>query len=1023
MFNISIKELSIMLRIAYCQISAHPAYCGPNGNLCKEPVYCMDGPIFTEFKHINEIDKMCTKIEDLYIDKFTFKIEQLLLSLKDKNIDVIVFPEYTIPAECLKPLYDFCQSQKCICIAASHTIQQSHQSIYEYIGMDISVNDCINMSCCPVIFPENRTRFFFKRHKSKWEANMTVEECQSKDDNIFTFNCKQQKVSVLLCIDALHIDIDKKSADILIVPAASPSDGQFKNKFESYLAKEIPTVFCNFYSYGKSTVFCSVPQNTNLPFAEKNNFTKTAPNEEVVVIVDVNESSQATKSHTINTTTSIAVNHVLPLLYRDNNSEQRTFECIKEYAKSKNYEKLLEICPNISTSSQGITSKKNYYMCSEISERNISFEKTMMYSEFVSINDFSLIQYELNWLNKSMKIITDGLTSNKINANDFGIVISKLGQEYQKRSSNIKEIIDIPVFDQRSNTNSIFQNHGGEINLFRNVQQNKSTTVFIVQGFSQIGKSAFIERLKFLYSFSTVDCQMPKGGGFETLLRIVFQICGTTMEWETLDNQEIEKIATQFALSINNLNKKIVVLHTTGNIFDEYNRDKTSQFFRIFAQKLGELQSGIKFIIENSRVLSEVFKNHPNITVCKLKPLKDLYIERLIEQTANNITFSFSLPRIPQSIIHQCHGNPSIARLIGVYIGERLNSGLDEDITQEVLEEFVDKYADGILNTLNISDEERILLVEATIYRLQVPELAFKGLPHYTEKSFRALKDKLLIEENHDWLSVNKLIANSLKRQISEKKKLHEIAAEYFNLEYEQNQSYVSKAEYLYHLSFCVSKFRVKEDLKYYANDILSASIELINNGEFEIAQSHLDSIRYFSKSYNKVEFLFYYALCYIANEKYETYRELFNEAIEIQKNSQDILYYRMIDRLINIRRLTEAENLLSEVCEKYTHTRQMDALWVKYYYNLSGQTKDKALDMAIKLTQNSPGDYYSAKILVGIYIRENMIEEARVEIEHILKYWSTNSWALRMLHLIDSGMYKEQGELNEYEEDEVDGN
>lgn len=1008
-----------MLRIAYCQISAHPAYCGPSGNFCKEPVYCANGSIFNELKHINEVDKICTKIEELYNNKFTYKIQQLLLSLKGKDIDIIVFPEYTIPAECLQSIYDFCQSQKCICIAASHTIQQSHKSIYEHIDMDISLDDHLNMSCCPIIFPENKTKFFFKRHKSKWEANMDVEEYQSKN-NIFTFNCKQQRVSVLLCIDALHIDIDKRSTDILIVPAASPSDGCFKNKFESHLAKEIPTVFCNFYSFGYSTVYCSVPQNTNLPFAEKNNFTKTAPNEEVVVIIDINEASQATKSHTINTTTPITVNHVLPLFYRDDISEQKTFELMKEYAKSKNYEKLVDICKNISTSSQGITAKKNYYLCSEISERNISFDKTMTYSEFVYINDFSLKQYELNWLNKSMQIIIEGLTSNKINANVIGNVISKLGQEYQRLSHDTKENIDIPVFDQRSNTNSIFQNRGGEINQFRDVQQNKSTTVFVIQGFSQIGKSAFIERLKFLYSFNTIDCRIPKDGGFESLLRNVFQICDLNMEWETLDNQEIEKYSIQFANHINSLNKTLVVLRTTGNIFDDYHKSKTSHFIRTLAQKLGELQSGIKFIIENSRVLPDALKNHPNITICKLRPLMDMYIERLIEQTANNIAFSFSLPRIPKSTIRQCHGNPSIARMIGVYIGERLNSDLDENIPQEDLESFVDKYADEILNKLNISNDERELLIEATIYRLQVPEMAFKELPHYSEKSFRILKDKLLIEENDDWCSVNKLIANSLKRQISEQKKLHEIAARYFNHEYEQNEAYISKAEYFYHLSFCVSKFQFKDDLKYYANDILSASKELINYGEFEIAQSHLDNIRFFCQSYNKSEFLFFYALCHIANEKYDKYHELFNKAIECSKKSQDVLYYRMIDKLIGIRQITEAENLLNEVCDKYPHTRQMDALWVKYYYKFSKQTRDKALDMAIKLTHDSPGDFYSAKILVNIYLEENMIDEARIEIEYVLKYWRTNDWALKMQRLIDKGRYTEHDELCEYEEDDV---
>lgn len=81
--------------------------------------------------------------------------------------------------------------------------------------------------------------------------------------------------------------------------------------------------------------------------------------------------------------------------------------------------------------------------------------------------------------------------------------------------------------------------------------------------------------------------------------------------------------------------------------------------------------SGIKVIIEHSRRLSPAISQHPNIYVCTLKPLYDLYIERLIEQTANNIMYSFSLPQIPSNSVYQCHGNPAIARMIGIYIGQK----------------------------------------------------------------------------------------------------------------------------------------------------------------------------------------------------------------------------------------------------------------------------------------------------------------------------------------------------------------
>lgn len=1006
-----------MLKIAYCQISAHPAYCGPSGNYCKEPVYSSQGTILNEISHVGNVYNICSQIQEVYTEKFKFKIQQVLHGLKGKKIDILVFPEYTIPAGCLSMIYDFCQEESCVCIAASHTVQQSNQDIYEYIKMDIPLENSINMSCCPVIFPNKVTKHFFKRYKSKWEANMGSEEYMSKND-IFTFNYNGQKVTVLLCIDALHIDVDKKQTDILIVSAATPSEGTFKNKFESHLTKEIPTIFCNFYSYGNSTVYCSVPKNTNLPYAEKTHITKTVANEEVVVIVDVDETTQATKMHTINTSVPVKVSGILPILYRDDNSEQKLWDQLKTLSQKKDYSKLEAISKSFRVSEGGVIAKKKSYLCSGIFERTLPFSHIEDASEFVYINDFILKQYEVNWLEKSMQSLMASVTSGKTSMADVGQVILQLGTEYEKLLPTIAERMDLPVFDERIKSNSVFQNRGGEIQQFRDVHQNMYKTIFVVQGFSQIGKSAFVDRLKFLYSFNTITCPIPKGGGFESLIRWVCQVSNAPIEWESLDNDEIEKFANYFAQYLNNLNKTLVIVRSMGNLLDSYNEPKTTFFFCSLATKLFELQSGIKLIIETSRVLPNALCTHPNISVCKLRPLYDMYIERLIEQTANNITYAFSLPQVSKNSIRQCRGNPSMARMVGICIGERLNNGLDGVVPQEELEAFSDKYTDGILDALNITADERELLAESTIYRLQVPEEAFRKFPHYNDRAFRVLLDKLLIEDSNNWFSVNSLILSSLRKRIAGSSNLHKIAAEYFDCEYKQTSAYVSKAEYLYHSSFCAYKPQHKEDLKYYANDIFSAAIELINNGEIAIAQSHLASIRFYQDSYDISEFSFYYAFCHIVNDEYTEYRNLFDDAIRYSKGKKDVLYYRMIDRLIRARYLTEAEMLLNEVCERYDHTRQMDALWVAYYY-ASKQTRDKALDMATKLTQTSAGDFYSAKVLVRIYLRENMSNEALQEVDAILANWGSNRWAQRMHYLITAGKYKSSETEDDFDEDE----
>lgn len=456
----------------------------------------------------------------------------------------------------------------------------------------------------------------------------------------------------------------------------------------------------------------------------------------------------------------------------------------------------------------------------------------------------------------------------------------------------------------------------------------------------------------------------------------------------------------------------------TGNLFDEYNGPKATLFFTLLASKLHEMDSGIKVIIEHSRRLSPVISQHPNIYVCTLKPLYDLYIERLIEQTANNIMYSFSLPQIPSNSVYQCHGNPAIARMIGIYIGQKINQGENIEISKDDMDTFLDQYTDGILSAISATPEEKELLNEIAVYRLPVPKEAFEKLPHFTNERLSHLVEKLLVEEIDQYFDVNSFIATSLKMKAVARKDLHEIATQYYENLFTRETSYIAKAEQLFHASFSPEKIKLRENLRYYANDIFSASIDLINMGEVEIAHTHLDSICHFQSAFNSSEFYFYYSLCYIFSEEYDKYREFFEKAVAHRSENQDVLYYRMIDRLIKSRFLNEAENLLNEVCEKYTHTRQMDALWVAYKY-ATNKTRNDAINAAMQLTRNSAGDFYSAKILVRIYLKERMVDEALTEVKAVQEKWPKNRWAPKMEHIISTGKYQMDAEKDEIDSDE----
>jgi len=359
---------------------------------------------------------------------------------------------------------------------------------------------------------------------------------------------------------------------------------------------------------------------------------------------------------------------------------------------------------------------------------------------------------------------------------------------YQANSSFIKqgiEKIDLPVFNDSTYEDATFQNRGGEIQQFKTAFQETEKSMFILNGFTSIGKTALIKRLKYLYSFNTIEKTLPKSAGFETLLRVFYDIIKQPLSWDALDKSEIEMLATEISQKICLISKTIIVIKNTGNIFDDYNIKRATMFLNHLANDLARQNAHIKIIIEISRTIPVALTLNQNIYVCRLKPLLPLYIERLIEQIATKVTYTLSLPVIPQEVIAACNGNPSIAELIGIFLGKKINRENESSLTLNEISNFSNKHVDGILDSLQISESEKAFVQDISIFRIPVKKHAYENFKRYKKEIFLRLIENMIIENNEELYSVNPLVYSRYNRASEPSYQLHEIAADYHDREYQ----------------------------------------------------------------------------------------------------------------------------------------------------------------------------------------------------------------------------------------------
>ncbi|MEG0272995.1 MAG: hypothetical protein RR639_05460 [Hydrogenoanaerobacterium sp.] len=1006
------------MRIAYGQISANPAYIGRFGIYCKEAFVDSEGSILGQSRE-RPIENICRKIETQYYNTFSNKLEQILVSLAGRGIECLVFPEYSIPVQSLYQVYQFSINENCICIAASHTVQASNSSMYERINMDIDIEKFTSMSCCPIFLPNGNTVPVFKKHKSKWESNMGVENEQyALGEDVFYLNYENKKIAIAICIDALKTSVDTQKAKLVITPAASPSTGEFKNKFMSYLSQDIPSIFCNSWEYGGSTLFCHAAKEQNVSFANTTCITEMSKYEEAIVVVDVDVVDHSQKRKSVNIRELVKVKSVLPILYRDNVEQTNLREKISLAAKQKDRELLIALSEILERNCSGVVAEQNSYLYEGICDGTSLFEMIVAQAEYINVNDFSLLQYQANWVEKTLNIINEALVNGEIKVpNALFLIQQRLYSANKYLKSIIKSKADIPVFDDEKKALSSFQNRGSEIRRFRSTYQDTHETIFVLNGFTGIGKSAFIERLKYLYSFQTLERSMPNSAGFESFLRALQELAGISLNWGDFSTEEINFFATELAKALVGKYKTIIVIKSIGRIFDEYNIDKSIQLIEALAKKLYSLKARIKIVIEINRKSPDSLQQMQFVKFCKLEPLSNQYIGRLIEQITTQLTYDISLPQLSSEVISECKGNPNIAKLIGVYLSEKINRCGDSSLTVLEVESFTHSYVDGILVQLNVTDAEKELLSEMCIYRISVSINAFEQLPAYHKEIMTSLVDKMMVEKTDEGYTINSLIRRRLTPQASNLSKLHKIASQYYDEEYKQNNWLTAKAEYFYHLSFFNPALKTK-DVRFYSDDILNAAEELSENMQYiDIALSHLKTIEPWKDGYWKYHLILAY--CYIMNNEYMCYQQEFEKAVETNQKQPEVSYYLMIKKLIRARKQNETETLLNMAQDKYGINKQLEGLWVSYKYSNS-HSKEEAIKDAIRLAKDGKYDLYCAKSIVPILIGEGCIVEAECALNTILNVWSTNSWARSVKYKLSIGAYKSQEDM-EMQDDEVD--
>ncbi len=215
-----------------------------------------------------------------YIELLNIKIGKILMFSAQHNVDIVVFPEYSIPAESLLNIRKLVEEYKINIVAGSHSVLNGNYEIYREIEMKKADEKKLKLrsAISPIFHIDGKVEYIAKSSRTQ---RMDYDFSQGGHWKIINFkikhddstDCKYKKIkaSIYLCIDYVE-DMNNKSSkstikdksindfsdtDIIIVSSYTPAIEPFErlaiNCLEGY---KKAVIFVNAVDKGGTRIFC-----------------------------------------------------------------------------------------------------------------------------------------------------------------------------------------------------------------------------------------------------------------------------------------------------------------------------------------------------------------------------------------------------------------------------------------------------------------------------------------------------------------------------------------------------------------------------------------------------------------------------------------------------------------------------------------------------------------------------------------------------------------------------------------------
>lgn len=919
------------VKIAFAQINYRPALILDSHELLVEPIFSSTRESHTSISMMNfeGSEKVSANLREKYLSWLRVKVVSIIEKCNDLGVDLLLFPEYSIPFQLLNDICSLTRNKGIHIVAGTHMVTKTKQQLPKGYP---EIKDCLRCAMAPIISNGEIKNYTFKKVVAAEEHNCIKILKESVPDS---FNMGKYILNVKICIEAVadQDTLQECEGCILAIPSLSRNIEPFKALQILAKYKEMPVIYANGACYGGSLISGPYSIEGKHWFVEKNSSKPIPKNCEALVTATVDIDAVRHSVGTVLLPQPIELNEVIPLLYRESEADSEIIRLIERCKE----EETIEPLNNIDIA--------DFVLKELLKKLQIDEKQGILDGDIIRDNIDYIKINTCNYQQMTMKQVIDAASMLASRAkqgfsDDYYVTSQEQLYTYINREKKSSESIDLEF----SNDKGLFRGRDSEKNALSRFFDDPAQKLICINGLRGIGKSKLI---------NAIENEVLPGDSVWNIRQIRFSI-GVGYDYivekmsydldlpyiETSGKKPLE-IAVQYARQIKKYSPIIVIIddfHYCLNNNGYFTDQRVREFFINLINSVNE-EENVKVVLASNRRIREPLQEIEN--TIEVSKLNDETIQSIISYCYKKITKTTSVPRIEDEIVRSAYGNPLAAILIAQLIVQKDGANI------ELFEKEFKRYQEGLIKRIieeiefTVDENELLKIVAVSKGEIHV-EFIKKNFPQLFY-CIGTLSNRLIIESSQGKLSLHPLFREVFYSGmgIKERFDIHKKYSQYFE-EIKDNRGTKQDPEILanliYHLggSLQISKLgrykqRFIDELKPIAD-------------QFYKDKNYKNALKYYEMIYNtlgkvRYDILLRIAICYLLdsdNINIDKSKEFFMQASQ-ENPKAAFIWAEYSIALSNMRKYNkiaiEYAKRAEEICDENEHPFPWERAKIKFAF------------------------------------------------------------------------------------------